>query len=130
MNALDINNESSCWNSEGQADGETEHSFIINFHRSIFIEEIRIQFQGGFVPEECTLYLSSSSMGTSPQWKEIEDAEIEPENINSIQKFPLDDIEEDERLCNTIKLTTHSGTDFYGRVIIYKMEVWGKEDSK
>lgn len=129
MNALDINNESTCWNSDGQADGEFDNFFVISFHRRVCVEEIRIQFQGGFVAEECTLFFSSTTETNSSSWKEMEDAEIEPENINSIQKFSISsDIEENERCCNALKISFQSGTDFYGRVIIYKFEVWGREN--
>lgn len=123
MNALD-KNESSCWNSDGNSDGDIENSFVIHFNRTVLIEEIRIQFQGGFAAEECKLYSSSAE---TPSWNEIEDAEIEPENRNSIQTFPLGDTEEKVRVCNSIKVTFHSASDFYGRVIIYKIEVWGRE---
>jgi hypothetical protein len=133
MNALDISNESTCWNSDGQADGNIDLSFVVNFHRPVLVEEIKIQFQGGFVAEECTLYTctynkaSGGGDGASIEWKEIEDAYIEPENINSIQSFPLEETEESDRLCNAIKLCFDSGTDFYGRVIIYKLEIVGEE---
>lgn len=124
MNALDTKNESSCWNSDGQADGEIENSFVVNFHRKVLVEEIRIQFQGGFACEECTLYSSSENN----EWKEIDNADIEPENINSIQSFPLgEDVDQEDRLCNAVQIGFHSMSDFYGRVIIYKLEVWGEE---
>ena len=31
MNALDVSKESTCWNSDGQADGDIDLSFVINF---------------------------------------------------------------------------------------------------
>lgn len=131
MNALDVNNASSCWNSDGQADGEIENYFVIHFHRNVCIKEIKIQFQGGFAAEECTLYVTSSSAGSNAtkdyEWIELEDADIEPENINLTQKFSLDDIDDQEKICNSLKLGLESFSDFYGRVIIYKLEVWGEE---
>jgi len=61
MNALDVSNESTCWNSDGQADGDIDLSFVINFHRTVLIEELKIQFQGGFVSEECSLYTAAAA---------------------------------------------------------------------
>lgn len=131
MNALDIGNESTCWNSDGQADGELENIFVLHFHRDVQIDQIKIQFQGGFVAEECVLFTAKKSgdntNGSSLSWREIEDAYIEPENINSIQDFSLEEVNEGHRQCNTMKLSFESSSDFYGRVIIYKLEVWGKE---
>ena len=131
MNALDATSESTCWNSDGETDGNIEHSFVVNFHRSVLVDEIKIQFQGGFVAEECSMYTTHSSnaksKGESLIWKEIEDAYIEPENINSVQSFPLEETDESYRICDAVKLSFASGTDFYGRVIIYKLEVWGRE---
>lgn len=130
MNALDITNESTCWNSDGQADGELENTFILNFHRDVQVNQIKIQFQGGFVSEECTLYVTKEYYNTSSTgvlWEEIDEAYIEPENINSIQEFSLEEVDESSRKCSAIKLSFDSGTDFYGRVIIYKLEVWGYE---
>ena len=123
MNALDITNESTCWNSDGEADGELENTFSLNFHRNVLVDQIKIQFQGGFVAEECSLFVTKQNAS----WEQIEEAYIEPENMNSIQEFPLDEVDESSRKCCAIKLSFDSSTDFYGRVIIYKLEVWGQE---
>ena len=127
-NALDNQNESTCWNSDGQADGNTEHSFIVNFHRSVSVSSISLQFQGGFVAEECQLYTTKKSENKI-EWKEIKDAYIELEDVNTIQSFDLEECEErDEGAldCDAIKLVFKSSTDFYGRVILYKLEVYGE----
>jgi len=134
-NALDYQNESSCWNSDGQADGNTEHSFIVNFHRSVKVSSIGLQFQGGFVPEECTLFaikhqstLGNASSSSSNDWVEIQDAFIEPENINTLQMFQLNECQQEDSLtCVAIKLLFSSSTDFYGRIILYKIVVYGDE---
>mmetsp|Transcript_8545 Transcript_8545/g.10801 ORF Transcript_8545/g.10801 Transcript_8545/m.10801 type:complete len:156 (+) Transcript_8545:102-569(+) len=124
MNALDTSKQST-WYSDGQSDGNVELSFVVNFHRPVIIEEIRLQFQGGFAAEECVLYASKS--GDSADWIELDETEIEPENINSMQIFPLKDDDEEKRKCDCIKMCLNSTTDFYGRVIIYKFEIWGKD---
>ena len=48
-NALDNQNESTSWYSDGNSDGDAEHSYIVNFHRKVTISSIGLQFQGGFV---------------------------------------------------------------------------------
>jgi len=140
MNALDTKNESSSWYSEGTADGNTEHSFLINFHRHVKISSISLLFQGGFVAEECQLHTTTTVSSTAVpdgtgtmiaermHWKEIKDAYIEPENVNTVQNFDLEECEERNDLeCSAIKLVFNSSTDFYGRVILYKVEVYGDD---
>ena len=130
MNALDSNNESSCWNSDGDVDGNTAISFIVSFHRSVIVNEIRIQFQGGFVAEECALFLSHPSTpgkSSSIQWKELDETLMEPEDSNEMQYFDLTEESENDRQCDSLKIEFKSSTDFYGRVTIYKLEVWGDE---
>lgn len=136
MNALDNTNESSCWNSDGDADGNTAISFVLSFHRTVTIQEIRIQFQGGFVAEECTLFLPRSStafekkgdgMNTVDYWEKSNDTFMEPEDSNEMQCFNLTEESESDRICDSLKIEFRSSTDFYGRVTIYKLEVWGDE---
>ena len=131
MNALDVKDESSCYNSDGQSDGNTDTSFVVMFHRHVLLSEIRIQFQGGFVPEECHLFcaeLVQDAEHSEITWKVIEDAFIEPEDNNELQSFDLTEMENpEERKCDAIKLQLKSSSDFYGRVTIYKLEVWGEE---
>ena len=137
MNALDIHNESSCYNSDGQADGNTDTSFTVLFHRHVSISEIKIQFQGGFVPEECELFTTSTASASAStkkaeqddsDWNLIEDAYIEPEDNNEKQSFDLTEMENSQdRKCDAIRLQLKSSSDFYGRVTIYKFEVWGDE---
>jgi len=127
-NALDNKNESTCWNSDGQADGSTEHSFIVNFHRRVNIACIALQFQGGFVAQECQLHTTKVSSEGKVRWVEIGDAYVEPENVNDLQKFDLEECENGDDLnCDAIKMIFSESTDFYGRMILYKIEVHGKE---
>ncbi len=102
----------------------------MNFHRNVNIFSISLQFQGGFVSEECKLYTASKKQNDKINWNEIEDAYIEPEDLNTIQEFDLEECEgrNDGVLnCDAIKLVFKSSTDFYGRVILYKLEVYGED---
>lgn len=132
MNALNFENESSCWNSDGQADGATVHAFILNFHRRVQLSSISFQFQGGFVPEECRLMTSQldEENHVKTTWNEIDDADIELENTNKLQVFDLEDVESQDFLeCDALKLEFLGSTDFYGRVILYKLIVEGENKS-
>ena len=124
MNALDATNETSCWNSDavpsGASNGDEPITFTIHFgpKRMVQIDEIRIQFQGGFVAEECTACISK---GDDQEWVELEEP-IEPEDVNDMQTFAIAD---EDRTCNMLRLSFEGSSDFYGRVTIYKLEVWG-----
>lgn len=127
-NALDNQNESTSWYSDGNSDGDAEHSYIVNFHRKVTISSIGLQFQGGFVAEGCKLFVGKRTSEGKVEWKEILDAYIEPENVNTLQKFELDECEKQDDLeCDAIKFAFSDSTDFYGRVILYKIEVYGKD---
>jgi len=125
MNALDATNETSCWNSDAVPSGASssgDESIIFTIHfgpnRMVQIDEVRIQFQGGFVAEECTACISK---GDDQEWVELEEP-MEPEDVNDMQTFA---IAEDDRTCNMLRLSFEGSSDFYGRVTIYKLEVWG-----
>ena len=127
MNALDTANETSCWNSDAVPSGSDEPiTYTIHFGRAVQIEELRIQFQGGFVAEECTAHVSTDSGGVTA-WKELENAHIEPEDVNEMQTFDLTGAPSDDRKGTSLRLDFEASSDFYGRITIYKLEVWGSE---
>jgi len=128
-NAID-KSESTCWNSDGIADGDTNISFILAFHRLVIVKEIRAQFQGGFAAEECTLHvakMSVSNPGEKVEWNELSGIFMEPEDSNEMQRFDLTEESDDNRICELLKISFQSSTDFYGRVTLYKLELWGDE---
>lgn len=110
------------------------HSFILNFHRRVKLSSISLQFQGGFVPEECKLLTSQSAddgdSNLRTTWNEIDDADIELENTNKLQVFDLVDVVSQRYLeCDALKLEFLGSTDFYGRVILYKLIAKGENQS-
>lgn len=57
-------------------------------------------------------------------WMNVVD-ELEPQDNHDYQTFSLDS---NTTLSGTaLKFVLNDFTDFYGRVTIYRMEVWGKE---
>lgn len=112
LNALD-SKESTCWNSEG-IEGSTQW-FLLDFGRPVEPTEIRLQFQAGFAAEICHIDVKDV------EWEALD--EVEWEDVHEIQTVTL----EKTKTCTAIKLTFSEMTDFYDRVTIYRLEVWGKE---
>jgi hypothetical protein len=51
--------------------------------------------------------------------------EIEADDDHELQSFPLSVT--DATTTTALKIVFDETTDFYGRVIVYQLEVWGKE---
>jgi hypothetical protein len=113
-------NDETCWNS----DQGSPQWILLDFCRRVAIAEIRITFQGGFAAKLLEIYVndgqSNTFLGT-----------FFPEDINSEQKFTLGTDQSSAMMMpqKTLKLTFPQSTDFYGRVIIYKLDVLGKDYS-
>ena len=115
MNALDTANDSSCWNSEG-TQGAAQW-FMVDFGRPVQPTQIRIQFQAGFVAESCRV----EGKLKDGSWETLD--EVEWEDVHETQERAL----ETDKSCTVVKLVLNDFADFYGRVTIYKLEIWGKE---
>lgn len=126
-NALETTNTSSCWNSDAApSGGDSSISYIVDFGRTVEVTELRIQFQGGFVGEECIVSSGPSRGVQKTGWNEL-DVSVDPEDTNALQEFDLTAVPPAQRTCGTLKIEFESSTDFYGRVTIYRFEVWGRE---
>ncbi|KAG8221837.1 hypothetical protein J437_LFUL003471 [Ladona fulva] len=101
-------NEDSCWNS----DQGTPQWIAIEFTDIIKVESYRIQFQGGFVGTNCVLKITDDCGSTH-----IEN--FYPEDVNSVQNFSL----KEPRLAKSLKFVFNSSTDFFGRIVVYKLEI-------
>jgi len=125
MNALDIENNTSCWNSEGQ-EGSAQW-FVVDFRRSVRVDTVRLQFQAGFIGETCAVEAKiekdggGGGGGGAHHWEQID--EFEFDDVHEVQSSPL----EESTRCTALKLIFDDFTDFYGRVTVYRAEVWGKE---
>jgi hypothetical protein len=129
MNVLDCDNALTCWNSEGNPKGKTSSHLIIQFGREVIPMELSLQFQAGFVAEELKVYRSVSpgeaESNEEQPWIQIDDA-YEVDDDHEVQSFPLADQGSDVK-ASALKLVFDECTDFYGRVTVYKLQVWGKE---
>lgn len=123
-----LRDDSACWNSEGDDGGR--HWFRLDFQRSVRPTAVAVQFQAGFVAGrgrvEC--YHGSDGDGDDGRWVSAiddEDDEVEWEDAHHMQTVAL----KHDRLppCTSLRLILEDGTDFYGRVILYQVRVWGRE---
>ena len=145
-NALDYENVSTCWNSDGNMannnnNNKASTSFIIEFGRIVQVREIRIQFQAGFVAEQIHVFTQSSDDCVKTEWKSI--IELEADDDHELQSFPLLINEEESSsssssnvvnpssssCCTALKLEFDEFTDFYQRVTIYQLQVFGYEQA-
>jgi hypothetical protein len=119
LHALDLENGQSCWNSDACPDGQSQY-FLLEFGRSVIPTTVKIEFQAGFIAETCQVQLQTND----DTWMTVVD-ELEPRDNHDYQTFSLDS---NTTLSGTaLKFVLNDFTDFYGRVTIYRMEVWGKE---
>ncbi|TMW67150.1 hypothetical protein Poli38472_012266 [Pythium oligandrum] len=104
-----------CWNS---AQGSPQQ-ILLQFHRAVRIERLDIMFQGGFVGQDVDVRFKRSS---GAEWNTAEHVDVDPEDTNDLQTFAcaLDDVD-------ALQLVFKRSTDFYGRVIIYRLDVLGED---
>jgi hypothetical protein len=113
---------SSCWNSDAS---EEEKLFLVDFGRAVEIHELRLEFQAGFAAEVCGVQLLVRRRGPQgdnddEEWTGVD--ELEPKDTHELQSFILK--------CSVgtaLKLIFDEFKDFYGRVTLYRIEVWGRE---
>lgn len=96
----------------------------MDFGRTVIPTELRVQFQAGFSAEQTFVFKQSKD---GQGYEQIE--ELETEDEHDMQVFPLPGGTDEKSATSSIKLVFDEFTDFYGRVIVYQLEVWGKEVS-
>ena len=127
MNALDLVNTSSCWNSEG-SDDQSSQWIQLDFGRPVLPRQLRLQFQAGFSAESCavqTKVASSEDTGGS-RWTTMETFELC--DAHQLQVRRIHESRTDSA-CTSLRLVFDDFTDFYGRVTIYQLEILGEERS-
>jgi hypothetical protein len=143
-NALDYNNPSSSWNSEGVANNNNNddnndefHYLIIGFgsDRIVMPKFMNIQFQAGFGCEQCHIYVTTTKKNDhqkdDDEWIPL--CSIELVDVHDVQTHEItypDDVQpqqslHDIRRCTAFKIVFDEYTDFYKRIIVYQLELWG-----
>ena len=83
----------------------------LEFEQQVSVSAFSLQFQGGFVGKECEVETEGSNRIL----------EFFPEDSNKFQTFHLK--ERVDRL-KKIRFAFNSSSDFYGRITIYKLELY------
>ncbi|KAJ2804868.1 hypothetical protein H4R20_002335 [Coemansia guatemalensis] len=101
-----------CWNSE---QGTPQH-ILVEFKVPVLVDKVSIQFQGGFAGKATKLIDLGRKADICPLY---------PEDNNKLQTFVLPKHEQcvDRR---RIKIQFLTSTDFYGRIIVYSLDVHGR----
>ena len=124
MNALDISNDSTCWNSEGSSSAATQKKktscwYQLDFGRPVVPQTIRLQCQAGFVGETCLV--DGLLVGNNSDWQRLDELEVE-----DVHKEQVHDLSSSAQPCTSLRLVFDDFTDFYGRVTIYSIQIWGR----
>lgn len=109
--------DETCWNS----DQGSQQYINIEFSNAVRISEVQIQFQGGFSGKYCRIECYSQYAVRSENML-LTACDFYPEDINSLQRFPVDFPE----ATSILRIVFESSTDFFGRIIIYKLDILGQ----
>ncbi|XP_030228376.1 nuclear receptor 2C2-associated protein [Gadus morhua] len=108
-------NEETCWNSD-----QGENQWVaLEFPKNVKMSELKVQFQGGFSGRTCRLEgcVSGGEFTALSQFY--------PEDNNSLQSFPIQEVPAVSRL----KIVFEDSSDFFGRIIVYSLEILGERAS-
>ena len=64
------------------------------------------------------------------EWEEFDELYLDPVDSNEVQTFAVEtesDGNETPQPCTALRIEFGRSTDFYGRIVIYSLEVWGEE---
>mmetsp|Transcript_52394 Transcript_52394/g.162629 ORF Transcript_52394/g.162629 Transcript_52394/m.162629 type:complete len:145 (-) Transcript_52394:666-1100(-) len=110
----------SCWQSK---QGKPQ-SVTLELSGPKRVEQLHLQFQGGFVAKEIQLLLQSEST-EKQSFQHVQT--FYPEDSNELQKFELNAGE--AFVSRRLKLLFPDSTDLFGRIIIYRIDILGSEAS-
>lgn len=135
MHALQTKDGSTCWNSDSCHNDAKQQSLVIDFQRPVLVNELRFQFQAGFTAETCHVQLLQTTAvddSHNHQWVDCWQ-DLELEDSLELQTFVLtrtirNGPQVEVCVGSALKLTFEDFTDFYGRITVYRIEVWGKEE--
>lgn len=135
QHALDGQSDAA-WKS-APSEGSDPSFYEVHFHRPVVVHELRVQFQGGFAGMDCVVYRKNGQQNADgdgaqndEEWEECDELFLDPVDSNEVQTFPAEiDPDEPPEPCTALRIEFGRSTDFYGRIVIYSLEVWGKEAS-
>ncbi|XP_066551863.1 nuclear receptor 2C2-associated protein [Amia ocellicauda] len=104
-------NEETCWHS----DQGSPQWVLLEFPQPVRVSELKVQFQGGFTGNTCRL----EGCLKDEEFKKLTD--FYPEDNSSLQTFPI----QGSPLAHKFKIVFENSTDFFGRIIVYSLDVLG-----
>ncbi|XP_052794379.1 nuclear receptor 2C2-associated protein-like [Mya arenaria] len=107
--------DDTCWNS----DQGSPQWISMEFDQMSSLTKMQLQFQGGFAGREC--WLEGRTEG-SAQWAKVRD--FFPDDINGLQTFSFDPPTEK---LQAAKIVFSTSTDFFGRITIYSLVLYGSD---
>uniref|UniRef100_A0A8P4FX75 Nuclear receptor 2C2-associated protein n=1 Tax=Dicentrarchus labrax TaxID=13489 RepID=A0A8P4FX75_DICLA len=109
-------NEETCWNSD---QGECQW-VSLEFPESVKVSELKVQFQGGFSAKTCRLE------GCPKEGDLTVISHFYPEDNNSLQiSFSVTEAP----AVDKVKIMFENSADFFGRIIVYSLDVLGEKAS-
>ncbi|RKO99310.1 hypothetical protein CXG81DRAFT_20583 [Caulochytrium protostelioides] len=108
--------EETCWNSDEGAAQWVD----LQFDRPVEIFAVHLMCQGGFVPREAKLTAPPPSQATDAPAAAFT---FYPDDVNSRQVFTTDA----PLRGNHFRLHLSTSSDFFGRVTIYHLQMYGRE---
>jgi hypothetical protein len=108
--------EETCWNS----DQGSPQWILVEFPTKVSLSRVRLMFQGGFVGQDGLIQVGEDDTETLRDVASLEGGVIE--DSNEMQTF---DVAESGYTGHCVRILFPSSTDFYGRVTIYALELWG-----
>lgn len=107
------NDDDTCWNSD---QGLPQWIYVsFDEPQALDAVSISIQFQGGFCGDNCILEAYDEANTV------INKLPFYPDDTNSIQNFEIPF--EKKTSIKALKLVFQKSTDFFGRIIVYKLDL-------
>ncbi|KAG7397403.1 Nuclear receptor 2C2-associated protein [Phytophthora boehmeriae] len=107
---------STCWNS---AQGSPQQVQVF-FNRVVDVAKLCVMFQGGFVGQDVQLHVKKAD--SNVQWEAVVGSEVDLDDSNDLQEFNCS-----LKQVEALAITFQRSTDFYGRVVIYRLDIQGFE---
>lgn len=126
MNALDSDNTASSWNSEGNMGKKRPTVLLLNFGGTVRAVPtlLHIQFQAGFGAESCTI-VANDCHPINETTTTTTTTTVDLMDTHELQSVPL--VSRMTQPTTQLKLVFNDPNDFYGRLIVYVLQVWGRE---
>jgi hypothetical protein len=110
-------NDETCWSSE---DGPTQ-AILLAFSKPVTLESIAIMYQGGYSSKELCLEVVCGGDTTFVQAETMR-----PTDTSDLQLF---DMVKPIRNVQKLALKSLNASDLFGRIVIYKLDLFGTFES-